>query len=36
MLKKWGKELKDASKKTSEDLTLVIARIDRQVDSILR
>lgn len=36
MLKKWGKELKAASKKDSEALTLAINRISRQVDSILR
>lgn len=36
MLKKWGKELKDASKKNPEALTLAISSIDRQVDGILR
>ena len=36
MLKKWGKQLKDASKKDPESLTLAITSIDRQVDGILR
>lgn len=36
MLKKWGKQLKDASKKNPEALTLAITHIDRQVDGILR
>ncbi len=36
MLKKWGKQLKDASQKNPEALTLAIASIDRQVDGILR
>lgn len=36
MLKKWGKELKAASKKNPESLALAINSIDRQVDSILR
>ena len=36
MLNKWGKQLKDASKKDPESLTLAITSIDRQVDGILR
>lgn len=36
MLRKWGKELKDASEQGPLPLTRAIASINRQVDSILR
>lgn len=36
MLRKWGKELKDASEQGPLPLTRAIASINRQVDTILR
>ncbi len=36
MLRKWGKELKDASQKDPKTLTLAIANVNRQVDTVLR
>ena len=35
MLKKWGKELKDAAKKDPEALNLALTSINSQVDSII-
>ncbi len=36
MLRKWGKELKDASLKDPGTLTLAITSVNRQVDTVLR
>ena len=35
MLKAWGKQLKDASRKSPEALTKTLALIDRQVDKLV-